>query len=121
MLGISEAAEAIGFNTIGVKISYEELMKDVPLPAILHWNKNHFIVLPEQKNGWFSSKKTITVADPGLDALVEIDEATFKKCWISGKEGNKDFGTALLLETTEKFLEETEEENKGTNFKRITK
>ena len=82
MLGISEAAEAIGFNTIGVKIGYDELMKNVPLPCVLHWNKNHFIVLPKQKNGWFSSKKTITVADPGLNGLVEIDVASFKKCWL---------------------------------------
>ena len=44
MLGISDATEAIGFRTIGV-ISLEQLKNDVPLPCILHWNQNHFVVL----------------------------------------------------------------------------
>jgi ATP-binding cassette subfamily B protein len=45
MLGISEAAESIGFRTSGVKITLEQLKKDTPLPCILHWNQNHFVVL----------------------------------------------------------------------------
>jgi ATP-binding cassette subfamily B protein len=35
MLGISEAAESIGFRTQGVKINLEQL-KEAPLPCILH-------------------------------------------------------------------------------------
>ena len=38
MLGISDAAESIGFRTRGVRISLEQLIEDVPLPCILHWN-----------------------------------------------------------------------------------
>jgi len=45
MLGISDAAESIGFHTQGVKITLEQLMEDAPLPCILHWNQNHFVVL----------------------------------------------------------------------------
>ncbi len=44
MLGISEAAEAIGFRTQGVRITVEELEKECPLPCILHWNQWHFVV-----------------------------------------------------------------------------
>uniref|UniRef100_UPI0034A1F99D cysteine peptidase family C39 domain-containing protein n=1 Tax=Bacteroides cellulosilyticus TaxID=246787 RepID=UPI0034A1F99D len=44
MLGISDAAEAIGFRTSGVRISFSQLVEDVPLPCILHWNQNHFVV-----------------------------------------------------------------------------
>jgi ABC-type bacteriocin/lantibiotic exporter with double-glycine peptidase domain len=58
MLGISEAAEQIGFRTIGVKISFEQLVKDVPFPCIVHWKQNHFVVVydisrkaGEQKSG----------------------------------------------------------------------
>jgi len=43
MLGISEAAENIGFRTTGVKVSFEEL-KSAPLPCIVHWNQQHFVV-----------------------------------------------------------------------------
>jgi ATP-binding cassette subfamily B protein len=44
LLGISEAAESIGFRTQGVKISFDQLVSDTPLPCILHWNQNHFVV-----------------------------------------------------------------------------
>lgn len=44
MLGISEAAESIGFKTMGVRISLKQLADDMPLPCILHWNQNHFVV-----------------------------------------------------------------------------
>lgn len=44
MLGLSEAAEHIGFRTQGVRVSFEQLVEDVPLPCILHWNQNHFVV-----------------------------------------------------------------------------
>jgi ATP-binding cassette subfamily B protein len=45
MLGISDAAESIGMHTVGVKITLEQLIHEAPLPCILHWNQNHFVVL----------------------------------------------------------------------------
>jgi len=42
MLGISEAAESIGFRTMGIKIVLKQLL-EIKLPAILHWNQNHFV------------------------------------------------------------------------------
>lgn len=44
LLGISDAGEAIGFRTAGVYVSFEQFITDVPLPCILHWNQNHFVV-----------------------------------------------------------------------------
>lgn len=34
MLGIADAAEALGLNTIGVKLTWEQLCKDAHLPAL---------------------------------------------------------------------------------------
>lgn len=45
MLGIAEAAEAIGFRSIGVKVTAERLIEEAPLPCVLHWGQNHFVVL----------------------------------------------------------------------------
>ena len=42
MLGISDAAESIGFRTVGVQISFQQLAEDALFPCILHWNQNHF-------------------------------------------------------------------------------
>ena len=45
LLGISEAAEAIGFRTMGVKLPFDKMVVDAPLPCIVHWNQSHFAVL----------------------------------------------------------------------------
>lgn len=59
LLGISDAAEKIGCRSRGVKLTVKELLDDAPKPCILHWEQNHFVVLPPQKaNG------KILIADP---------------------------------------------------------
>lgn len=47
MLGISDAAESIGFRTRGYRLTWEQLRDEVPLPCIVHWNQRHFIVVYE--------------------------------------------------------------------------
>jgi ATP-binding cassette subfamily B protein len=53
LLGISEAAEAIGFRTQAVKVSFQALVVEAHLLAILHWNQNHFVVLYKTKKDKF--------------------------------------------------------------------
>lgn len=57
MLGISDAAEAIGFRTQGVKLTWKQLCDEVSLPCIVHWRQNHFVVVYDiRKRGearWF--------------------------------------------------------------------
>lgn len=62
MLGISDAAESIGMRTQGVRISLQQLVEDVPLPCILHWNQNHFVVLynVKKKRKVFPRQRKIT-------------------------------------------------------------
>mgnify|MGYP003435729868 FL=1 len=59
MLGISDAAETIGLRSIGVKITLEQLIDDVPLPCILHWNQNHFVVCYKIKKRKTASRNSI--------------------------------------------------------------
>ena len=40
LLNLSNAAERIGFKTNGVKINFDILTKGIPLPCIVHWDKN---------------------------------------------------------------------------------
>lgn len=97
MLGISDAAEAIGFHTLGVKLTYEQLLTEAQLPCIIHWNQRHFVVVYALK------KKKVYVADPSSSLLV-YDKQDFEKCWLTITEpnGNK-AGLALLLEPTPAF------------------
>lgn len=115
MLGISDAAEHIGFRTSGVMVSFEQFVKEVPLPCILHWKQNHFVVcyaIKKNKEGEFN----IYIADPAL-GLVKYNDFDFKKCWLSTKNENEDNGTVLLLQPSPNFFESDDEiENKNRNL-----
>jgi ATP-binding cassette subfamily B protein len=42
---LANAAEKIGFRTLGVKVNFNKLDKEAPLPCIVHWNQQHFVVV----------------------------------------------------------------------------
>lgn len=116
MLGISDAAEHIGFRTSGVMISFEQLVKDAPLPCIVHWKQNHFVVVHNIKKDKKAGHR-IYVADPAL-GLVTYDEVDFKKCWYSTKKDEEEKGTALLLEPGPEFFDrEDEKENRNRSLR----
>ena len=101
MQGISDAAEYIGFRTLGVRITFKQLANDVPLPCILHWNQNHFVVcykIKTRENG----DARIYIADPASQKLT-YNEEDFLKCWLSTNQDNIPKGLALLLEPGPKF------------------
>lgn len=115
MLGISDAAESIGFHTVGVRISFEQLVEDAVLPCILHWNQNHFVVcyrIKKHRNGEYD----IHIADPASQKLRYTKEE-FLKCWLSTKADGQERGTALLLEPGADFKDiEDEKEDKTRNM-----
>ena len=112
MLGISEAAEKIGFRSICVQVGFEKL-KEAPLPCIIHWNQQHFVVV------YKLTDKHVWVADPGAGKLKYTREE-FCNCWLSSRKNEEDTGVALLLETTPEFYtieDEGDEVNrKGFSF-----
>ena len=97
LLGISQAAETLGFHAIGGRVGLKALA-EAPLPCILHWNQNHFVVLYKVKKG-----RKFYVADPGKGLVTyTIDE--FKDHWISTHSGGEDKGVAMFLEPTPAFF-----------------
>ena len=64
LLGISDAAETLGLRTVSARISVSDLGK-AQLPAILHWNQNHFVVLYKVKTRKDIWKNEYLIADPG--------------------------------------------------------
>lgn len=96
LLNLSEAAEQIGFRTLGVKLSLEKL-KEAPLPCILHWNSNHYVVVYKIK------KDKVFISDPAY-GLLEYNKEAFLKSWIGNNaDDHTEEGIALLLEPTPKF------------------
>lgn len=123
MLGISDAAESIGMRTQGVRVSLQQLIEDVPLPCILHWNQNHFVVLYDirKKKKLFSKAAedyTFYISDPAKGKY-PIGKAGFEKCWISTKDEGKEAGFALLLTPTPEFherIDDQEQQKKNLSF-----
>ncbi len=104
LLGLSDAVETIGFRSIGVKLSFEKL-KEAPLPCIVHWNKNHYIVVYKIK------KDKVFVSDPAHD-LLAYSKSEFIKHWIGeNADQSTEEGIALLLEPTPHFYDSAFDED----------
>ena len=104
LLGISDAAESIGFRTIGVQISFKQLAEDASFPCILHWNQNHFVVCygieKRKRKGEFEYR--IHISDPATQR-VNLTRKEFEKCWFSSRNSQDETGVALMLEPSPNF------------------
>ena len=112
MLGISEAAENIGFRALGVTLSFDDLC-DAPFPHIVHWNQSHFVVVYNIKKK--GGQKLIYIADPSAGKLKYTKEE-FCRCWLSSKSNQQDVGLALLVEPTPDFYQQESERIKRKGF-----
>lgn len=108
LLGINEAASELGFRTFCGKPTIEQLT-GAPLPAILHWNQNHFVVLYKVKK-LRNGKHRYYIADPGRDLLCYTDEE-MQDYWAVVKTlGDYDRGVALFLQPMPQFYENNRQE-----------
>lgn len=112
LLGISEAAENIGFRTVGVKLTPEQLFKEAPLPCIVYWNQQHFVVVYKVKGD------KVYIADPAVGKVV-YSKKEFLKNWLNSKIDSQDNGIVLLLYTTPKFFEQRHEKKDRLDFTRL--
>jgi ATP-binding cassette subfamily B protein len=110
MMGISEAAESIGFRTMGVSLTPEKLFSTAPLPLVVHWKQNHFVVV------YKVARDTVFVADPAF-GLVKYSKAEFLKNWISVQQDGEKKGLALMLETSPDFYAEEGEVVDKSSFR----
>ena len=113
LLGISDAAESIGFRTCGVKITGDQLANEAMLPCILYWNNSHFVVCYKikRKRG---GKLIFYIADPASQRL-QYEEDEFKKCWLGVTLADVNRrGIALLLEPNANFANIEEEPERSS-------
>lgn len=100
LLGLSDAAESLGFKSLGVKIDFKTLQEEISLPCIVHWNKNHFVVVYKiDKSG------KVYISDPSY-GLITYSKEEFIKYWIGeNADETTEEGIALILETTPVFFQ----------------
>ena len=109
LLTLSDGAEQIGFRSLGVKLSLAEIT-EAPYPCILHWNKNHYVVLYKVKG------KRYYISDPAI-GLLEYSKEELLKFWIGNNadETTKE-GVALLLEPTPYFHDQENDRKDTKSF-----
>lgn len=110
LLGISEAAESIGFRSEGYKINFEQLKNDVALPCIVHWNQQHFVVV------YKVTKDKVFVADPA-NGKIKFTHKEFVKQWYSTKINEVQMGICLQVVPTPDFYKNSDEKPDKTSFR----
>ena len=101
LLGLSRGAEVLGFNAHCVRASSEFLKKlhNAPLPAIIHWKGNHWVVLYAKK------RKKYVISDPGI-GIRYLSEEELIGSWLNGV-------MLLLVPDDIRFQEQTEDKVQG--------
>lgn len=108
MLGISDAAEHIGLQSLAVKTTFERLARDIPVPCIAHWKQEHFVVVHKV------NKTHVWIADPAAGKF-KLTKEEFLENWVSDIENGEQLGVLLLVETTPEFFErDGEKTNKAS-------
>jgi ATP-binding cassette subfamily B protein len=110
LLGLSSAAEQIGFRTLGAKLNVLDL-KEAVLPCLLHWNKNHYVVLYKVKKDFYY------ISDPSFGLLRYSKEEVLKH-WIGNNaDDSTEEGVTLLLEPTPKFYQSEFDKDDKKNYR----
>lgn len=124
LLGLSEAAESIELRTLCARLSYDDFVAKAPLPCIVHWKKNHFVVvyrITTSKRPWGPARTRLHIADPAL-GMVALTPDEFRTHWLGhdiGTGGALAQGITLLLEPTARFRETEGETSKALGFRQL--
>ena len=113
-LGLSEAADSLGFRTLGVKIPFSKLEENVPLPCIVHWRQKHFVVVYKIKND------TLWVADPAI-GLIKYSKQEFISDWSGTIVDRENVGLVLIMEPTPALYDIEDDVSRITGFRFLWK
>lgn len=94
-LDLSYAAESIGFRTISVKASINDLLHRIPLPVIVHWDNSHFAIVYKTD----PRRGKVYVSDPAK-GYVKYGLNDFSKRWYKQSE---DTGALMAIEPQADF------------------
>ncbi|HEX6746215.1 MAG TPA: peptidase domain-containing ABC transporter [Longimicrobium sp.] len=97
LLGIAYAAESIGFRTRAAKVSPEHFLEHAPLPAIVHWRQNHFVVVYGVRGD------RVDISDPD-SGVVSVSTEEFRRHFVSARFRERDAGFVLLLQPSPDFF-----------------
>lgn len=110
LIGLSEAAEEVGFKTLSIRIPFDKLVQSVPLPCIAYWERRHFVVI------YKITSKYVYISDPAI-GLIKYSHQEFYTKWINENNHGQETGIILAVEPTPKFYEiASEGSTSNTNY-----
>lgn len=82
--GIRRTLGEVRMESAAFRMTLDEIEEKCPLPAILHWNQNHFVVLEkvDRKRG----KRMWHIADPAFGRHIATDK-DLTTHWLAGDKG----------------------------------
>lgn len=95
--GIRDALQQIGLRSATFEMTFEQLREHCPLPAILHWEQNHFVVLYDVRRSRITGKWKYYVANPAYGKHT-FDEEGMAHYWLNDTKG-----VVIAIEPTEQF------------------
>ena len=99
---LCRVAQDLGIKNLPLKVDFQDLLKKISLPVIIHWNYSHFIVV------YKVTPKKVYVSDPQI-GLVKYSREEFEYNWKRSNEK----GISLVLEPSPKFYDKDEVESKS--------
>ncbi|MCK9414214.1 MAG: peptidase domain-containing ABC transporter [Prolixibacteraceae bacterium] len=108
-LGLSDAAESLGMRSVGARIGFQQLSDEIPLPAVVHWKNEHFVVVYGVKKG------KVLVADPAF-GLISYKKEEFLKGWCGITDEKSAKGLVLIIEPTPDFYQLQDEKIDKSSF-----
>jgi ATP-binding cassette subfamily B protein len=111
VLQIEELAQELGFEAQSFSLTESQMLQEMELPCVVHWNQNHFVVV----YGYDARKQLVYVADPDLGKCT-YSKAEFLRGWL-GNEGRSE-GVAIHIEPGDEAIITSQKRWSGarTNF-----
>lgn len=112
LVGLTEAANSIGFDSAGLKVTVEELDNKEIYPSILYWNACHFVVLYSISHSLLNGRKMYHIADPSV-GLIHVAEEDLRGSWLA------DDGKGVLFAPmpTPRFFEIAQEKENSSDYR----
>ncbi|MGS2761170.1 peptidase domain-containing ABC transporter [Sinomicrobium sp. M5D2P9] len=107
LASLTEAAKALGFQTLAAEIPYEKLATHAPLPCILHWEREHYVVL------YRITDRFAYISDPA-NGRVKIPMPHFITSWQTREGSNS--GRALFLQPAGDFADKEDTPEKSASL-----
>ena len=97
LASLARGAEKLGFRTLAVKVSFDELRDKAPMPCVAYWSQGHFVVVHKVR------RDRVYIADPAA-GLTSYSREEFETCWLTNSP-QRDWGILLLIEPCGRSLE----------------